>query len=87
MKGDKPIAVETPAAAELDPFAGDDEPWAEEDLARAWIADVQTGRGSAASKANRCWWARRVLPLVLRVVCLPSCCCHLLPPTIEPVRN
>ena len=44
MKADKPIAVETPAAAELDPFAGDDEPWAEEDLAGAWIADAQTGR-------------------------------------------
>ena len=44
MNPDERIAVETPAAAELDPFAGDDEPWAEEDLARAWIADAQTGR-------------------------------------------
>ena len=44
MKRDEPIAVETPAAAELDPFAGDDEAWAEEDLARAWIAEAQTGR-------------------------------------------
>ena len=45
MKPHEPIAVETPTAADLDPFAGDDEPWAEEYLARAWIADAQAGRG------------------------------------------
>jgi hypothetical protein len=44
MKPDERTAVETPAVAELDPFAGEDEPWAEEDLALAWIADAQAGR-------------------------------------------
>jgi hypothetical protein len=44
MKPDERIAVETPAAAELDPFFGDDEQWAEEDVALAWIADAQAGR-------------------------------------------
>jgi len=43
MSPRKPIALDAPAI-DADPFAGDDELWAEEDVARPWMDDTQTAR-------------------------------------------
>jgi len=44
MSRDELRTLPPPPLAEADPFAGDDEPWADEDLAHAWADDARQGR-------------------------------------------
>jgi len=39
--------AERPTRESVDPFAGDDDPWAPEDLEAAWVEDAQTGAAAS----------------------------------------